>query len=332
MNTNGSLGTGQIAIVIPVYNAESYLSECLDSLIAQTYLSWIAYCVDDGSYDTSWAILKEYAAKDNRIKIFHKKNGGASSARNYALERIGSEEWLSFVDADDFVSPNMYRAIMMAVREHDKIDYVRLYCQHTLSRYRQYCVGRLPENVSSSPSKTLQVNREDYFAGGLVGGFTHSLFVKLNVVKGNNLRFCEDMRVLEDQVFSITCATYCSNFLLLKEPRNYYYYSGNESSLTRTSNNSSDDIVRCVNRVYDAFVRMGSNTVIKNYFYGQYLPRKLDMLYSQEIHFRRKGSVKMDKDIIILKAKLSCRTMIKSIAASLIRCVGQPKRQRLLDV
>lgn len=288
--------------------------------MAQTYPNWVAYCVDDGSKDKSWEILSEYAAKDNRIKIFHKENGGASSARNYALDRLDSEEWLSFVDADDFVSPYMYEAIMNAIGQNEKVDYVRLYCQLSSLRYSRYIEDGWPETVCQIPPEILQVNAEEYFVEGQVGGFICSLFVKLNVVKSNNIRFCQDMRVLEDQVFSITCASYCNNFLLLKSLKNYFYYSGNEQSVTRTNRDSSDDIVRCINRVYDAFEIMGNEVILRNYFYGQYLPSKLDSLYREIIrHPFNKRKETIDSSIPIKRNCLSRNTRIKGAISKLLR-------------
>lgn len=102
-----------IAIVIPVYNASKYISDCLDSIVAQTYQNWEAICVDDGSTDDSLHILKDYAKKDQRIKVYTKENGGASSARNFALSQVGasSDTWISFVDSDDYIRPTMYSNI-----------------------------------------------------------------------------------------------------------------------------------------------------------------------------------------------------------------------------
>ena len=75
-------------MVIPAYNAQEYIADCLDSILAQTYSNWTIYCVNDGSRDHTKEILNQYAVKDQRIKVFHTENGGASSARNYALSQI----------------------------------------------------------------------------------------------------------------------------------------------------------------------------------------------------------------------------------------------------
>lgn len=77
-----------ISIIVPVYNAASYLSHCIESILKQSYPSFELLLIDDGSTDESWSLCQSYALKDKRIRIFHKKNGGVSSARNYGILRI----------------------------------------------------------------------------------------------------------------------------------------------------------------------------------------------------------------------------------------------------
>ena len=94
-----------ISIIIPVYNSEVTLRRCLDSVISQSISDWELILIDDGSTDKSGEICEEYASKDKRIKVFYKKNGGVSSARNVGLDNAKGE-WIAFVDADDFVRRN----------------------------------------------------------------------------------------------------------------------------------------------------------------------------------------------------------------------------------
>lgn len=88
------------SIIIPVYNVAPYLRECLDSVLSQTFVDWEAICVDDGSTDDSGEILDEYASKNSRIRVIHKKNSGVCDARNAGLDRAEGE-WIGFMDADD---------------------------------------------------------------------------------------------------------------------------------------------------------------------------------------------------------------------------------------
>ncbi len=92
----------QISIIVPVYNTEKYLHRCIDSILAQTFTNFELLLIDDGSKDSSGAICDEYANKDIRIRVFHKPNGGVSSARNMGIENTEGD-WITFVDSDDCV-------------------------------------------------------------------------------------------------------------------------------------------------------------------------------------------------------------------------------------
>lgn len=89
-----------ISIIVPVYNAEYTLNRCLDSILNQTFSDWELFLIDDGSTDRSTELCNQYASKDQRIKVFHKKNGGVSSARNIGLSHAKGK-WITFVDSDD---------------------------------------------------------------------------------------------------------------------------------------------------------------------------------------------------------------------------------------
>lgn len=94
----------KISIIIPVYNAERNLRQCLDSIHTQTYIDWECILIDDGSTDKSGAICDDYSAKDKRFNVFHKKNGGVSSARNLGLDNANGK-YICFIDSDDYISP-----------------------------------------------------------------------------------------------------------------------------------------------------------------------------------------------------------------------------------
>ena len=109
-----------ISVIVPVYNVEAYLPRCVDSLLGQSYSNLEILLVDDGSTDGCGALCDAYAARDARVRVIHKQNGGLSDARNAALD-VARGEYLSFVDGDDWVSPyyieNLYRALEQAGAE-----------------------------------------------------------------------------------------------------------------------------------------------------------------------------------------------------------------------
>ncbi|MCF0190319.1 MAG: glycosyltransferase family 2 protein [Marinilabiliaceae bacterium] len=107
-----------ISVIIPVYNVAFYLRRCLDSLLCQTYTDFELLLVDDGSDDGSGAICDEYASRDARIRVVHKENGGASSARNVAID-IAEGSYIVFVDADDAVVPDYLKIMLEDAQRYD---------------------------------------------------------------------------------------------------------------------------------------------------------------------------------------------------------------------
>ena len=94
-----------ISVIVPVYNTEKYLDECIQSILNQSFTNFELLLIDDGSTDRSGAICDQYAAKDERVRVFHKENGGVSSARNVGLDEAKGE-WIAFVDSDDYLLSN----------------------------------------------------------------------------------------------------------------------------------------------------------------------------------------------------------------------------------
>ena len=107
-----------ISIIVPIYNTEKYLHQCLDSILNQTYTNFEVLLVNDGSTDSSGIICQEYVENDSRFRYFEKNNGGVASARNLGLERSGGA-YITFIDSDDWVEPNYLDVLYTALKEND---------------------------------------------------------------------------------------------------------------------------------------------------------------------------------------------------------------------
>ena len=107
-----------ISVIVPVYKAEEYLPECVDSVLAQTFGDFELILVDDGSPDTCPLICDDYAQRDSRVRVLHQKNQGQAAARNHAL-KIAQGEWICFVDSDDLIHPQMLELLLQAVKTED---------------------------------------------------------------------------------------------------------------------------------------------------------------------------------------------------------------------
>lgn len=105
-----------ISVIVPVYNILDCLEKCVESICAQTYGKLEILLVDDGSDDGTEKLVDELAERDARIRVFHKKNGGSSSARNLGI-REAKGKWIGFVDSDDFIEPQMYERLLGCIRE-----------------------------------------------------------------------------------------------------------------------------------------------------------------------------------------------------------------------
>ena len=134
-----------ISVIVPVYNVERYLSRALDSILAQTYHDWEAILVDDGSTDRSGSIADEYAINDNRFKVIHKDNEGASEARNTAMRHVEGE-YLLYLDSDDFLHPQLMELCMQAAQRDnsDLVAFTYDRCYRTLNLIRHFL--HLPES------------------------------------------------------------------------------------------------------------------------------------------------------------------------------------------
>ena len=107
-----------LSVIIPVYQVEKYIGQCLDSVLAQTYTNLDIILVDDGGTDSSVDICREYQKKDNRIRIISQENGGLSKARNVGVEHAYAD-LVTFIDSDDFIHPNMFATMIPYIEEHD---------------------------------------------------------------------------------------------------------------------------------------------------------------------------------------------------------------------
>lgn len=221
-----SLNKTIVSIIIPVYNAQQYIAKCIDSVISQSYINWELILVDDGCTDKSGEICDKYAQKDKRIKVFHKKNGGVSSARNTGIsEAVG--EWLYFIDSDDFIdSDTLSKSIKKNVEIPDLIvhglvnDYI----------YNGKSCSLLYKKIEDNDYKEIIEFTDRY---GLLKGPVCKLF-RHSIVKENKLFFDESICYGEDTKFSFEYLQKCKSIAFV--PEHFYHYCFRlEGSLTKRS-------------------------------------------------------------------------------------------------
>lgn len=143
-----------ISVIIPVYNIKEYLPRCVASVCAQTYKNLEIILVDDGSTDGTGELCDELAKKDERIRVYHKENGGSSSARNLGIEKARGE-YLGFVDSDDYISEDMYARLYQALQER-KVPIAQI------GRDEIDAEGNILANICEPPTEEICICSEDF--------------------------------------------------------------------------------------------------------------------------------------------------------------------------
>lgn len=201
------MNTPKISIVVPVFNAEKYLHQCLDSVVAQTFTDWECILVDDGSTDSSGAICAEYAEIDSRFRVLHKKNAGVSSARNYGINcSIG--DYMMFVDSDDSLPQDALQKLFSPMQngKYDMVmgNYLKIKADGT-SRHSETFLSDKDLNIDD----LLRVFF--IYSGTLFQGYLWNRLLKSEIIKHNKLSFREDIYYKEDGLFLVDYITCCKN-------------------------------------------------------------------------------------------------------------------------
>lgn len=133
-----------ISIICPIYNSDLYLKECLDSILHQSYINFELILIDDGSTDRSGKICDEYAAKDNRISVIHQTNSGQSAARNKGID-IASGEYITFLDADDWIDSETISHNISILNENPQIDFIQYPISKKVQQRKGSCITTIEE-------------------------------------------------------------------------------------------------------------------------------------------------------------------------------------------
>lgn len=209
-----------ISIIVPVYNVEKYLQQCIDSIIAQSFVDWECLLIDDGSPDNSGAICDEYAKNDGRFRVFHKENAGVSAARNLGIKEAEGE-WITYIDADDFVSETFLQGLLQPLLGQNQLDFVHGGCT----------------NYENGHVTTINQNYSDYVGkdkGRLFSSFRGLIVAKLfktDILHKSMLLFDEGMKIAEDMAFTIDYLSYVETYAFVSES-GYFYRRDNDNSAT----------------------------------------------------------------------------------------------------
>lgn len=211
-----------VSVVVPVYNVEHYIHRSVDSLLNQTYPYLDIILVDDGSSDLSPQICDEYAKRDGRIRVIHKKNGGVSDARNVGLDMVRGK-YLTFLDSDDYIAVNAIEQFVQVIQEQD-VDIVCCGINIVDSYGNIYDYRRGDISFRMRGEDVVKLLFKDVFPYN----FAHSKLYKSSLFDG--IRFPFD-RIYEDMATTYRVISRANNVYCMKDCM-YYYERGREGNIT----------------------------------------------------------------------------------------------------
>jgi len=238
-----------LSVIVPVYKVEQYLPTLLDSILAQTYKDYELLLIDDGSPDGSGKICDDYAARDERVRVIHKENGGVSSARNRGIEEARGE-YLYFCDSDDYLAADMFEVLMREVGGRD------------LLRTGYLMLVPREEGFLEKAERTDKVNYRLIADNdeGLTNEFPTffiditsvcRLLLKRSILIENNLRFSSKFRFGEDTLFVFEYLTHIHSAILI-DYQGYCYFHNAGSAIYNLNNLPEYDIISAQEKGYEA--------------------------------------------------------------------------------
>lgn len=202
-----------LSVIVPIYNVETYLEKCINSIINQTYSDLEIILIDDGSTDNSLSICKKYIEIDSRIILIHQKNLGVSVARNKGID-IAKGEWITFVDSDDYLAANAYESLICQAEENNCdvaiMDFAYVDKDGVIVKKREYPYG---DTVILNKEEVIRHQFDIPLSIRLV--MWNKVF-KREVIK--NLRYDETLRASEDTLMLYQCLQNTNKAIWIKKP------------------------------------------------------------------------------------------------------------------
>lgn len=265
----------EISIIIPAYNEEKNIARCLNSVLAQTFESFEAICIDDGSTDNTTEIIKSFAEKDERIILLKNPDKGVSSARNFGIENAKGN-YIGFVDSDDFIQPQMYEFLYRAVTENN--------CDFSVCKYKK---------TSEIEEKIFEYKTEKFHPENFIKNFDETELVfssactKLISKKILNDICFKNFKIGEDTIFNSELYLKSSSSILINAELYTYYINPQSVSFTELWSEKWFDLIQT--RFISFDILKNKNEALSSF----YLERGMKLLLSYK--FNLKGSPNEEK-------------------------------------
>ena len=290
----------EISIIIPIYNAEKYLNDCIESILKQTFKKFEIILVDDGSTDSSGLICNDYRKKDSRIIYIHKENTGVSDSRNIGIDNAKGE-WILFIDADDLLGTSDYLEKMYyfalnngaKMPVHEYVTELRKNDEITKKSY-------INKNIDKNHIIANIIRPKDYDGNFLYYAPTiwGKLFSK-KIIIDNHIYFRKDIKMYEDGLFMLDYVKYIDDVKIIKDTK-YVYRIHNESAMHKFQFNALNEKI-VIRNYYLDLIDLNSkiiNSAIISAIFGTYRGLIKNSRLDNKSNKDYKKYININKDIL----------------------------------
>lgn len=278
-----------LSIIVPIYNAEQYLEECLDSILAQTFTDYEVILVDDGSTDRSGAICEQYKDKSNVIRVIHKENGGLVSARKSGIA-VAKGKYIGYVDSDDVIAPEMYQDLCNSAMKNG-VDIVICDVWQWEEEKKIPLEQRLEGGIYTKEQLIQNIYSSMFYAGTYYKfGFLPAMWNKIykaDIVRKNQMLVDDEIRIGEDAACSYLCIL-DADIIQYQKGKYYYYYRYNAESMCHNWTNSNiESAVKLLDYLYERLSDYKYCNIMQQFWY-YYSYMFTNMLYEYGEAVRKK--------------------------------------------
>lgn len=289
-----------LSIIIPIYNAEKYLNQCIDSVLSQDFKDYELLLIDDGSSDSSKDIIKCYAGRDKRIKTAFIKGAGPAIPRNYGMKRaIG--KYILFIDSDDYLPANALSTLVRKANEFPEADFIRGNQRILVNEERE------ARSVFAKPRSKYAdkiICGEEFMVKVLDKDYAPiDSLIKRDFLQSNGIEFHEELIILEDGPFIIEMCSNNANCVYINE-ETYVYRLGNPTSVT----NSKKSFNKCLSLMrgaeYNAALSKEFNGIGRRHILNRAVEHSISALYQAAMWAKRNDAKKILRHVKALYPKM----------------------------
>lgn len=315
-----------VSVIVPVYNAARWVGKCIESVLAQNLTDLEVICVDDGSVDESYAVAEHYAKRDERVRVIRQENSGPSAARNCGL-RNAVGRWIAFVDADDWLEPDMLRTMVDRAEQGAGSDIVICTYYEEFSDGQSTVGKHFPEDQFWDRER-IETEQRKFFCKGVKAyrpyvsiGYPWGRIYRRAMLQEHSIRFPENVFRTEDGIFNLYAFQHSRQMAYINRP--LYHYRVNEGSI---SHGLFRDVVRYTEADFDevhkfaakykqddAIFLKGIDVRICTWFY-----KYLAHYYFHPAYLKEHGYLSARQEVLALLSKEYYRQAYRTVDFSLM--------------